>query len=347
LADTLTIVPDYFHPEIIAPHHAFPDSGYNAFIGPVPWLLAGFVAVVSATLVARRRRSPSRFDGPTPGAFATVLGAALVVTGFSLALGAKHPASPSAILASLPVLGSARAFVRFEVVLVFGLAILTAQAFPYLARSLGDPRWARALRGSLAAACILPVAFQSALLVWNLPAEPHEEILGHYRIQPEASPQVPPRLLTPLIYRTDRSGHLTAILGAGYWPSTCRSDLTLPRRGLRLRQRTEVPLSTPPPSRARIAGPNHLVLEYPQDLAATVQLGLRVLDTTELDVPHQQDPETRVVSFRSEDLANGRLTITGRYAGPVAGARISSGGLGGSLLLLGWVWREERRASRA
>lgn len=354
LANTLHWVPDYVALDVLQPGRSFPVAEYNAFVGPVPWALAICALLGSvAVWVARRQRNGASDPAPplplqppdraaAPNFMVVAFAAVLIALGIWLSLGAANPASPAAIFQSFTLLRGARALIRFQILIVFGLAILTALAFPILAAAVGRSRPARSMAVLLAAACIAPVALQAALLVWNLRAETYEQIIDQYPVDPD---DVDPTLMTQRKPGLDRSGHQTSILRAGYWLLSCRSDVTLPPGALRERQGKKIPLSTPAPLRARIESRDRLAIDYPQGLSGEVQLSLRLPPEAQLDAPYRRDPDSERVSFRAEDLAHGSLTVTARYPGPERGARISLAGLVLSALFLLWLRRAQSRGT--
>ncbi|HKA15730.1 MAG TPA: hypothetical protein VKH41_11980, partial [Myxococcota bacterium] len=331
LENTVLFVPAYFDQAPLRPHYQLPNWGYNAFVGPVPWLLA--IAVLGAVAAHRFR---ARGGPPPADPLAAGFAAALIGLGFWLSIGNAHPLGLGSVFERLPVLSGVRGFNRYQTLIAFGVAILCAQSFPMLAA-----RWRVSGGGCalLAAGCAVPVLLQTAFLVWNLPATPRAAILASYPHDPAADGRAP-RQIVQVPFQIDHSGQQAVLLDAGYWIANCYSPVTpAPGAGPHGLTNAKIPLSSPEPVSARIAGPDRLVLEYPPGLSGDVRLHLRVPEQAELDVPFRRDPETWDAVFRAEDLSGGALRLRARYAGPAAGARASAVGVLLAAAFLFRLWR--------
>ena len=307
LGNTLRFVPDYFQIGKQRDWHVFSSWEYNAFVGPLPWLLA-LVAVVGWL-----RRRGDRPGGETVG-FALLV----IAAGVLLALGNDHRASPAYAFAHLPPLDGVRAFARYQVLVVFGLGVLTAGGIATLARSL-SPRLRRPLLAVVAVGAVAPVVAQSGFLVWNVAAERNAEILQGYG----GPGGEPPQLALAHRRRIHESRHETSLLAGGYWVENCKSDVALPsERSAKLRF---LPLSTPPPEAIERIGRRELVLRYPSDVTGRVVLNLRSHDGARLDVPSLLVRERMV--FQASSLPDRRVTFTSDYPGPGRGAAFSLAGV--------------------
>jgi len=328
LSNTLVLIPDYFTPGPLRPHYQLASWGYNAFVGPVPWALAIGTLLAAAALVARQRKGSASDVArrpPPPNRLASGFAAALIGIGFSLSIGNANPLGLASGFEHLPILNGIRGFNRYQALIVFGVAILCAQSFPLLAAAIRAPRIAKSVQLLFAAGCIAPVLTQSALLVWNIRAEPRDAILASYSVDDagDGASADPPRQIALVPFLLRQGGHQTALLDAGYWIANCYSSLTPAPGGPTGPANARIPLSTPHPLRARVTGHDQIILDYPAGISGDVALHLRVPEGARLDVPFRRDPKTLTVVFRGEDLVGGRLHLTAGYAGPAAGARIS------------------------
>src|SRR5262249_59394464 len=110
----------------------------------------------------------------------------------------------------------------------------------------------------LGAGCAAPVLLQTAFLVWNLPATPRAAILASYPHDPAADGRAP-RQIVQVPFQIDHSGQQAVLLDAGYWIANCYSPVTpAPGAGPHGLTNAKIPLSSPEPVSARIAGPDRL-----------------------------------------------------------------------------------------
>lgn len=332
LRNTLVFVGDYSTPGLGRhPWYVYDSWEYNAFVGAGPWALAALVLGAVAL-----RRGPVR--DPLALRFAVVLG----VVGVALSLGNGHPLGPASLFGALPVLDGVRSFARYQILIVFALAVLTAQAFAWLG-ALPTPRapWLRrALGAALAAAVVGPVAFQAASLVWNVPARPVGEVLAGV---PAAPPDGAPMMWWARRVGARGSGLQTALIERGFWVANCRSDLVLPEPGPYFPRLSLLPLSFPAPASLEALGRDRLVLRYAPDLAGRVRWNLRADERFAFDVPVERQPR---VFFDAADLAGGRLTAVASVPGVRAGAGASLAALAASLGFAAALARADRRRAR-
>jgi hypothetical protein len=312
LASSLTFVPDYLHIGRREAWHVFSSWEYNAFVGPAPWLLA-----VVALLAWRRTRSEARV--------AVAYGLMLTLAGVGLCLGNGNTWSPAAWFSAWPLLDGIRAFSRFQVLIVFGLAVLGCHGVAACERTLTGR--ARVLaRGAIAVVVLGPLAAQAGTLIWNLHAQPNIDILGRYRAADPAGPPLPVRTIGQRL-RFPR--HETALIGAGFWIATCNSRLNLPGPAPRI-AKGRAPLSHPPPSALEHLSRSSLALRYPA--SGPVTLNLRRPEGTILDVPEQRVRGRSV--FDADQLEDRVLEISIVDPGPRQGALASAVGLGAAVLFM-------------
>jgi len=333
LGNTLRFVPHYFAAETWLPWFVLPAWGYNAFVGPAPWLLAG-VAVV--TLLRSRGTAGAK---PDRGSMAFAL--LLVGAGLLLALGNDSPWSPARGFRYLPLLGGVRAFNRYQILLVFGLAILAAHGVAWITGRVAAKRFGRALLGLVVLATVVPVLAQSALLVWNIAAQPRHGLLAAY---PVSTRPEPPELMGT--YHSwhalsGGTGHQWSVLERGYWIANCYANLSMPRLRRTPLITSSVPLSNPPPDRVVGLTRDTLTLAYAPGGARRVALNLPVLPTFRFNAPAETMPSGHV-AFRTRDLPENRLSVTAAYSGPQAGAWTSLTGLLAGLAVAGRAWRRRR-----
>ncbi len=312
ISNTLIFVTDYFTPGQQEPWHVYPAWGYNAFVGPMPWLLAA-VAILAA--IQRRRRGSPEITRDRYEAFA--FGLLLVTIGIALSLGNANPWSPSILFRHFPILDGVRAFNRYQILIVFGLAILTALGFAALERSFaGRARWSRPLLIGLAIATLAPLLAQAFLLVRNIPAQRNAALVAEHALDP--SMRLPEYVRVPLPHDLV-PGHQTAVLETGNWIGNCYSSITLPDGPSRA-DRHRGAISFPPPTAIEELAPAHIRMRYPAEDTGRIRLNLRVLEDFEIDAPHRF---TRWTSIRFVDLADGRLTLRADSRAPKQGRAAS------------------------
>jgi hypothetical protein len=330
IADTLRFVPRYLGapPVPLGPRN-YPAMEYNAFVGPVPWLLAG-VAVVA--WLGRRSSRPLE-----PG-----FGIALVAIGIALALGNENPWGPGYLFIDLPVLSGVRAFARYQILVVFGLAVLVAFGIDPLARRARATIGAGAglaLRLALAAAVCIPVLAQSRALVWNVHATPDREILSEYGLEPGATPTTP-SLVGIRFPGGGMPMHAKAVVESGHWVANCREDIALAER-VRLPVHTLAAVSRPAPRRVSLAA-RSLALEFDPDVGR-ITPRLQSLPDLRFGAPlHRTDTATWI---DGTGLDGEPLRIVAHYPGPGAGAWASAIGAlaAGLLALLAWRRHGDRQ----
>jgi type IV secretory pathway VirB2 component (pilin) len=327
VSNTLLFVTDYLSPAQQQPWHQFVAWGYNAFVGPVPWVCA-ILALIAACQARRRRGSEE----------GVAFGLLLVVIGISLSLGNDNPWSPSYLFRHFPILEGIRNFNRYQIFIVFGLAILTARGFAGLTQWLHDQReWAWTATWTLALAALAPVVLQTLLLVAIIPAASHEEIATRHSI-PQASG--PPKLVPARKRRPHTQGRQTVVLEQGNWVGDCKSDITLPGRVPTAPKRIQ-PVSEPPPIRIESLSHDRITLQYGEIGSTAVRVNLRMLDEFEANVPLKGE-----ATFRGEDLRNGLFSLTADYRSPRQGRHASGIGLLATFLFLTSVAGFERRTAQ-
>jgi hypothetical protein len=315
-------VPGFLGTDLLGGRDPF-RLGASAYLGPLPWLLA---AIPVLALV--RRRSTSRGPGArAPDRLLTTFGLALVLAGLALALGNANPWSPAAWFAHIPFLAGVRGFGRYEILSIFGVALLATQALASLGR-------VRVLLAALAAG---PLLLQAGLLAWRIPAVPNAALVAHYDLDPHPDP--PEFVSVPF----DLTGlHRTALLEEGYWISNCYENLSLPVPPVGGVVGTRLPLSSPPPASLETVGPDRLRLRFDAGYRGWIHLRLPVLDGFEFDAPVRRLRNGRA-SFRASDLDDHRLTIRAHYAGPREGLVASLlGSAACAVFYGGWAVRRRR-----
>ncbi len=328
LRNTVTLVPDYFGPWKSEAWEVYASAGYNAFVGPVPWLLA------LGALILLRSRGPGPRGASRPGA-TDCYACLLVLAGVTLALGNHHPWGPGSIFPHLPVLEGVRGFSRYHVLTVFGLAILSACAVAWISERTG--RLWRPLGALLALAACGPILVQAALMAWNIEALPRSSALALYPPLPHPDP---PELvwtksgLITLTKPEDRN----LLLRRGYWIANCFEDIDIPNaldNGPAGMRRS---ITTPPPERLVAMTGDSLVLAYaPAGPGATVRLNLPHFPAFRYNAsPLAASPPGSVV-FRRADPPGGKLTISAHYPGPREGAWATVAGLAATVIFFLWA----------
>ena len=337
LWNTLRIVPEY---GAMHAWRGYPEWEYNAFVGPLPWLLA----LLATALLARRMLARGSAPSADPPSWATGFGLLLLAVGFALSVGNDTAWSPAVLFRHLPVFEGIRAFARFQILIVFALAILTAEGLAGLARRFPDPRVRRPAIAALTLGIVAPLLVQTGYGVWNIRADSNQEIFERYDLPPGGD--VPQQ-----VWNWSKKGslpiprHSTALLERNYWVANCMTNLTLPRAIPDLPFGSVLPVSNPPPESVEWVGSNQLRLRYPPSLRGRVWLNLRILDSFDFDAP------VGIVDWRvvvdAAALTDHQLTITARYPGPREGAMASAFGLVVGAGFFVWLFRRERGPSPA
>jgi hypothetical protein len=337
LGSTLAFVNDYRGPVIHEAWHIHPSWEYNAYIGAGAWLLAAAAGVYTF----RRRtfppppasdadaggpapgvgRLPDSPDPRLPGVFG--YGAILVAAGVALSLGSAHPFGPAQLFPHLPMLDGIRAFARYQILTLFGLAVLGAIGMRGALLLMQGRRGARAGALVTALAVLVPPFAQAAALVWNLPATPNREIAALYELGPPPAAPLYVGVESSWGFRTD---HETALLQRGYWIANCFEALTTPEPKLQILPRAITVISIPPPTRLERITYDSLTLAYPPKLERDVFLVVPTLPWFRYSDAPIGKWEGRQVFARS-DLAGSEFTITADYPGPARGAAASAAGL--------------------
>jgi hypothetical protein len=302
--NTLLFVTDHLQPASQQPWHVYPAWGYNAYVGPVAWLLAALAAVVVIAKASRTGGNRGDRDG---GVFALLL----ISIGIALSLGNDNPMSPAYLFRHFPLLDGIRAFNRYQILIVLGVSTLVAHGLSAIAAHRGEQRGkgvGKVVAGALALGALAPVLAQAGLLAWNVPAASKAGILALYSA---VDPAVPPQMIRKQWTGLRESGHESALLEHGYWIGNCHSDLTLSALRLQLPERASKPISRPAPASLERLGRNSLTLSYapePEEAGRDeepVILYLRILESFQFDAPTHTLPNGRTAFYRS-DLEGGR-----------------------------------------
>jgi hypothetical protein len=321
IGNTLTFVSGYLHRVRLETWHVYPSWEYNAYVGPLPWMMALLVFVVATARWLRRRgHAAASDDGNRRTLDPTVwYGLALVVLGIWLSLGNAREMAPGSLFGGLQVLDGIRAFNRFQILIVFGLAILTAHGFAATAL-LAENRARSLLIVALAVGGVAPVALQAAYLAWNIRAEPNASILARY-----GEPNVgTPKLVRSFYRHSWAVSHQTSLLGSGYWIANCRSDIALPGRPPRIGWSRVAALTRPIPGSLVNVSPASITLDYAADERAPVILNLRVPKEFSASTPTEF--QRRRIMFDTSTLAGQPFTFTASHAAAKQGAVASAAG---------------------
>jgi hypothetical protein len=314
-----------------APWRFYYEWEQFSFVGPLPWVL-GLAAIAAAVLQPWKTLRASR------DAVTLLYALLLVAIGLALAVG-NASTNLGGVFASLPLLSGIRGFGRYQILVVFGLSILTGMGVVALSSSWRGHRHWRVAEALLAITTMVPVLAQTGVLVWHVSATPNSELLARYQ-----SPDRPdiPELVTVRPVRDWEARDQSSLILGGFWIANCYSNLWLPvlpelaRPGLRL------PISNPPPERIRYLRTNEMALEYPA--GRPVALNLRLLGGFELNVPSFRRGNR--VHVRGDDQVDGLIMIRAIYPGTREGVVLSSAAL---VLTLGlfFRWLATRRARAA
>ena len=323
LAGMLGFVPGFWGSELLGPRDPFLLGG-GAYLGPVPWL----VAALPVVRLLRGRASGDAGGGRAPDRLVTGFALALVLLGLALALGNANPWSPASWFRYVPILSGVRGFFRYEILAVFGIAVLVAQGVAGLHRT----------RTVLAFLAVVPLLAQAGLLAWRIPARSKAAIAARYG---GLSRPDPPELIGVWLgLRQDR----TVVLQEGYWIANCYDNIAMPVRRITARAGARVPLSDPPPQRLVDLGRDRLTLSFAPGVEGAIRLLLPGLEGFEYDAPVRSMREGRA-QFRARELTGDRLTIRARYPGVREGAWASA--LGGVALGLGGLLAARRGRLRS
>src|SRR5207249_3780661 len=205
---------------------------------------------------------------------AIAYGCLLVLFGLLLALGNKHPLSPSSLFRYLPVLRGIRVFPRYQILTIFGLCILFSSSLSLLAGR--GAFWScnrRALQIALMLIGLLPVTYQATLLVWNIRGVPDSYLDRLYQMKDGAA--VPEIVIAYRAVGVANITHQRYLVDKGYWVLNCYEPLSLPY--LKSVAFPEIPgsrypLSEPPPSRLKELTATSVTLEYEGSQGSHVRL---------------------------------------------------------------------------
>jgi hypothetical protein len=303
------------------PGQFWPLWEYNAYVGAPAVLLA--VATLAMLLGRRGRGVPA-----APGVLA--LAGTSAVVGLALSLG-NGSGRPAALLRHLPLLGGIRAFPRYQILLVFSIAVLAALGLTRAAawgRSGGRGR--PVLVGLLAAACCVPGVLQTASLVYRVEYLTPAELADMNRLPPlRGVPRFAPGRPHP---ETHAQASRLFLLRRGYWVANCEEQVRLPWPPVP-ESVPWVPLSDPPPVRvARLTG-HAITLSYSPDLATDVRLHIPLHDGVESTVVPRERRSSAALYAR-DDLRGRELTLSARFPSERSGwAGSALGLLAGALLL--------------
>jgi hypothetical protein len=341
LANTVLFVADYLTPGEQEPWHLYPPWGYNAYVGIVPWLCAAAALVAACQFLRRRRGERGMLDGPANAPASQddglVFALLLVVIGIALSMGNDNSSSPAYLFRYLPILDGIRAFNRYQILIVFGLAILTAGGFAAVKEWLGHRGSAAiVLRWALALGALGPIAAQAFLLATSIPVASNDAIAAKLGLERAGDA---PKYIRAHKPGVRVAGHQTTILEYGHWVGNCYTNITLPEiipRSVKYIQ----PISFPPPKRLVGLESNRIALEYDPVEIKLVRLDLRILEEFETSIPLRTWKGRK--TFVAGELPDGLFTITTDYAGLGEGRRSSAIAVVLTALFLGLVWRAER-----
>ncbi|MDP3939703.1 MAG: hypothetical protein Q8R92_16425 [Deltaproteobacteria bacterium] len=319
----MRLIPDNFGPYTTEPWEVYAAAGYNAFVGPVPWLLA------LGALVLLRSHGAGPKGAPRPGA--TVgYASLLVLAGVTLALGNNHPWGPGSLFPHVPVVNGVRAFDRYHVLTLFGLAILSACAVAWTRQ--GTARLRKPFGALLAMLACGPILVQAALMVWNIEALPRSQGLAIYPPLPRPDPPELVWVKSGLIIFTKPEDR-ALLLRQGYWIANCLEDIVIQNALENGPAGMRRSITTPPPERLVAMTGDSLVLAYPPaGPAATVRLNLPHLPAFRYNAPIRAGAAQGDVEFNRADLPGGMLAIEAHYPGPREGAWATAAGIAATLI---------------
>lgn len=329
VGDTLSYRTHYLGATAQESWHAYSAWEHNAYVGTMPWLAAALLLTLQARVLWRRFR-PVDAGGrvgvqPTSAGAMVWFALFLVAAGVLLSLGNGHPASPAYWLREFPIVDGIRAFSRFQILTVFGLAACVAHAVAYLEGQFRRGPLRGACIAGIGAAILLPVAAQAVLIGSTILAEPKASILDHYELAPATAVPLHVWNARPAVRQ---AGHQTSLLQAGFWIASCYTNLDLPGEPIPRKTRT-VPLTRPAPDRIESLGAARIVLGYDDASADAAAVRLRLMEGFRVG--------RRLNAPKSGEST---LTIEARVPGQRAGALASAAGLLATLGFFGWMrWR--------
>lgn len=330
LSNTVTFVTDYFGVGrgFQKPWHVYPSPGYNAYVGPMVWVLALFAVAIWIRPRARIRNAKSPPTDQGIMWFAIIL----LFAGLSLSLGNDSSFSFGYIFRKIPLLEGIRAFNRYQILTVFALCILISMGFAFLSRIWNGKGAPKSVLGLTALAICLPVLAQAFVLIWNINSVPDSKLFALY--ETAKNPQ-PPQLIVaavrkkiPRLDPRHRMGndHQKVLIEHGYWIGNCREDITYPRRMMGLPFATRKAITDPPPSGIKKLKMNALTLTYREGLTGNIVPQFPLLK----GFRYSTQPKgwfQGTIFFRAEDLRKGELTIVADYPGLKKGFWMTVGGL--------------------
>ncbi|MEW5848676.1 MAG: hypothetical protein AB2A00_07665 [Myxococcota bacterium] len=295
---------------------------YVGFMGPLPWVCA--LAALAAA--GKGWRTWDRGQRAI-----SVVGAVSLVMGVWLCLGNGHPLGIGRVFEHLPIVRSVRAFGRYQILVVFGLAVLSAQ-FLSLRRETMNATW-RALTVLLLAG---PLVGEAGVLVFNVEGQPFTQTRRIYELEGVAPvPELMVQRRLPSAY-TDQQ----LLIRHGHAVANCSESMTLPRIDLGSKEPgTRAPLTFPPPLAVEEMNEDTLTLRVHNDRDLILNMPAHAhYEFT--PAPAGQMGGHHV--FAARDLAGGTLRIHASSPEIRQGALMALSGLLVTLVVALWNQRRQR-----
>jgi len=352
-------VPDFGRVEQVFRGQFWGYWEYAAFIGPVPLILSAltglFLLVSRFTQPAAKRKSvspkskragkaaaaPTREIVSLPSPLkpvALLLAPLLLVFGFSLSLGNDHPLSLIHYLEVLPLIEGIRVFARYQILIIFGLAVLSAAGIAVAGR-LVPGRYVRAVQLSLGAAVAFPVLAQSAVLIWAITGMTDDQLRSHYNLTDDR-PDLPDLYTQDeAVWNKQMITHQRFFTERGHWLGNCYEPMS--RSGVFLLPTLRTSITSPAPEKILYLGSSSVTLGYAPTVAGDVKVNLSPYPFVTADVPHRR-AEHEQLAFEGALVAGKSVTISARPPYVAEGVGVSALGAGVSLFFLGWMSRRRR-----
>ncbi len=282
------------------PGQSYANWEYNAFMG-WPALLAAAVGLALSLTGKKWRRT-------------AIFALTMILIGWSLSLGNLHPQGLGQVFQFLPFLNDVRVFGRYEIMVIFGVAILAALGMRALARGVRRlGHMGGLVLVALALIIVAPATAEFASLVWHVSGVSDAVGLAYFASLGQS--------FEPTLVNPDGGGYEAERLAIeqGYWVGKCYEVINIPRLAFGAR----TALSDPPGVFPWRIGSSHLVLAVANNVAADIKLNLVSMDHFQVSLPYTRVSPNQITITGA--TAHGQmLVIKERIAGTKGGLIITA-----------------------
>lgn len=270
---------------------------YNAYISYIPWiLLTLFVTWIIAQKTFRSFKKKSQSFTPMIVFYST----SLIIIGMMLSLGNGHVLSPFHYLTNLPLIEGIRVFGRYQILIIFGIAILVSVILAIFEKS--SRGWSKPTVIILTLIVVLPGIIQFGTLCWNMQAIKHKDLSSNYPI---------PNKPKPPLYVNQIQGIWTGytfqnyLLNQGYWVLNCYEPMNITKFNTKY---LSMPISDPAPLGVLILNHNSVALQYDSRASSTIKIGISYKDNFKTNAKYLGSTNF-IPSFDINAVSDKRLVI--------------------------------------